>query len=235
VRAPPDDPQIEQSQLTCPNCGTPGDGAQEYCLECGLRLPQPDALPARLGAVWQRRLRWYPGDWIWPALGLAVIAALGAAVAILSTASGEAAVQPTIVLTSPVLSASILTTPTVPIPTVPTPTPSVPEPTATPRTLHPQPAGAVLAWPAGRSGYTIVLGSDPKPDGLEAALAEAHNAQAVGLTRVGVLDSDRFSSLHPGYYVVFSGVYGSYSQANDQLDRARSAGYDIASARRVTS
>ena len=45
--------------------------------------------------------------------------------------------------------------------------------------------------------------------------AEARKALASGLEQVGVLDSDRFSSLHPGYYVVFSGVYGSFSEAND--------------------
>ncbi len=169
--------------------------------------------------------------------GLVVIAVLGAAVAVLVTNAGRPQARQTLVLTSPVLSTSMPATPTVPLPTVPTPAETVPEPepATTSKPLHPQPAGPVLAWPAARSGYTIVLGSSPKPDGLETALARAHKAQVAGLARVGVLDSDRFSSLHPGYYVIFNGVYGSYSQANDQLDRARNAGFDIAYPRRITS
>ena len=39
---------------------------------------------AVLAHHWQRRLPWYPGDWIWPVLLGLVIAALAAAGAILS-------------------------------------------------------------------------------------------------------------------------------------------------------
>jgi hypothetical protein len=33
------------------------------------------------------------------------------------------------------------------------------------------------------------------------------------VTDVGILDSSRFSSLHPGYWVVFSGVYRTLDEA----------------------
>jgi hypothetical protein len=41
------------------------------------------------------------------------------------------------------------------------------------------------------------------------------------LRRVGVLDSSHFASLHPGYYVVFYGVYDSEAEAASSLQRAR--------------
>ena len=44
--------------------------------------------------------------------------------------------------------------------------------------------------------------------GLPPALAGyAQEALRSGLPEVGVLDSGEFASLHPGYYVVFSGIY----------------------------
>ena len=69
----------------------------------------------------------------------------------------------------------------------------------------------------------------------EAALAKARQALAAGLPQVGVIDSSRYSSLHPGYYVVFSGVYDSLSAAQTAASRAADAGYGNAYARRVTS
>ena len=52
----------------CPRCSTPYSEGQEYCLECGEKLPARPSMVTRLGAGWRRRLGWYPGDWIWPAL-----------------------------------------------------------------------------------------------------------------------------------------------------------------------
>jgi hypothetical protein len=40
---------------------------------------------------------------------------------------------------------------------------------------------------------------------------------------VGVLNSSRFASLHPGYFVVFSGIFESQAEATSALPRARSA------------
>ena len=42
-----------------------------------------------------------------------------------------------------------------------------------------------------------------------------------GLTDVGVLDSSQFSSLHSGYFVVFSGIFNSEQQARAALDTAQ--------------
>ena len=42
-----------------------------------------------------------------------------------------------------------------------------------------------------------------------------------GLTDVGVLDSSQFSSLHSGYFVVFSGIFNSEQEARTALDTAQ--------------
>ena len=72
-------------------------------------------------------------------------------------------------------------------------------------------------------------------DGRGAAVDQARRAASQGLRQVGVLDSSRYSSLHPGYYVVFSGVYSSLSQAQAAVSRARAAGYGAAYARQITT
>src|SRR5256714_15000948 len=61
----------------CPRCGPPHVPNQEYCLECGLRLPgEASGVVSRLSGAWRRRVAWYPGDWIWPSLLALLIAAL---------------------------------------------------------------------------------------------------------------------------------------------------------------
>jgi hypothetical protein len=49
----------------------------------------------------------------------------------------------------------------------------------------------------------------------------------------GVLDSGKFASLHPGYFVVFAGVYSSLGRAQDAA-RSIAAKYPNAYARQVT-
>jgi hypothetical protein len=51
---------------------------------------------------------------------------------------------------------------------------------------------------------------------------------------VGVLDSSRYSSLHPGYYVVFSGIYSSRAQADAARTAAAAKGFRLAYSREIT-
>ena len=71
MNSPPGEP-------ACPRCGAPHDPGQEYCLECGYRLLPASGVVGRLGAAWQRRFGWYPGDWVWRVLLGFVIAVAGA-------------------------------------------------------------------------------------------------------------------------------------------------------------
>ena len=82
---PPPPSPVDAVGGECPRCGTPYDPFQEYCLECGLRLPATHGVIPVLATAWRRRVHWYPGDWIWPVLGALVIAALAGAIAILVT------------------------------------------------------------------------------------------------------------------------------------------------------
>jgi hypothetical protein len=79
----------------------------------------------------------------------------------------------------------------------------------------------IAAWPAGTDAWTIVLASIPKKQGRAAAQSLAAEAQARDLPRVGILDSGRYASLHPGYWMVFSGVYEIQPEATGALQQAR--------------
>ena len=203
---------------------------QEYCLECGLRLHQPGLVPA-LAQGWRRRLRWYPGDWIWPSLLALLVAALAAAGAILWTRDAQSAPSETLVGDTSPLPTTVVTTPptTAAGPTVPTVT------TKTTSTSKAPPGPRkLIEWPRNRSAWTLVLASLPTSSGRKAAIAKARQALDADLAQVGVLDSARFSSLHPGYYVVFSGLYDSLGDAQDAVTEAGDAGYENAYARRIT-
>lgn len=89
----------------------------------------------------------------------------------------------------------------------------------------PAPASSAAGWPAGVRGYTVVLSSFPAGRGRAGADALAARARSAGLPQVGVLASSRFASLPPGYDVVFSGVYGSASEAQTALASALARGY----------
>jgi len=89
-----------------------------------------------------------------------------------------------------------------------------------PSPVEPGPSG-IADWPQGQDGWTIALASHPQSEGRRAADAGARQARAKGLAQVGVLDSSRYASLHPGYWIVFSGVYSSEAEAASALERAR--------------
>jgi hypothetical protein len=223
---PPDD------ERRCPRCGTSYAEGQEYCLECGERLPERPGLSARLGARWRRRVGWYPGDWIWPAL-LALLVAIGAGlVSAIFLADRSSSANDTLVRTQagPTIAP---TTQTAPEPTTQTATTGTTGTgTTTPRP-KPKPQ-RVIGWPATKNGWTIVLDSVPTTNGRAGAVGEAKQALGLGMTQVGVLDSSQFSSLHPGYFVVFAGVYSSEAQAQSHIIDAHRRGYRNPYPRRIT-
>ena len=216
---------------TCPRCGATVEPFQEYCLECGHRLRGGGVVPA-LASGWQRRLRWYPGDWVWPSLLALVVAVMASAGAIWWTRDASSAASTTVVGD------------TAPLPTVattesvPTTRPAATVPTQTrPTTTAPRPSArrALIEWPQGRNGWTLVLVSLPTSAGRPQAVGRAREALRSGLDEVGVIDSSEYASLHPGYYVVFSGVYPTIGAAQDAVSDAAEAGFENAYARRITS
>lgn len=168
--------------MTCPRCGAGAVETQEYCLQCGLRLPGS----GRFGAVSLRQRR------IALPLLLTLVAAAGGAVAAIAATRDESAAPPPAVLTG---GSVTVTSPAV---------------------------GPKLAeWPTRTDAWTIVLQSIPKAKGRAGAVAVADAARQRGLPRVGILDSGRFASLHPGYWTVFTGVYEGQPDANGALQQAR--------------
>jgi hypothetical protein len=215
----------------CPRCGTAYSPSQEYCLECGSRLPTRSGVVAWLGSGWRKRLGWYPGDWIWPTLlALLVAGAAGAASALWLTDRSSANDQ-TVVATSP-RATSLQQTQTAPEPTT---APATTATTATATAPPPPPSAKTLVpWPARRSAWTIVLDSLPSVNGRAPATVEAQQALHLGLKKVGVLDSSQFSSLHPGYFVVFFGIYDTQAAAQSAIIDAHQKGYGGAYPRRIT-
>src|SRR5919202_2286879 len=91
-------PETPTALEPCPRCGTPYEPGQEYCLECGLRLPTAGGVVPLLSAAWRRRFPGYPGDWIWPVLVGLVVAIVSGAVVI---AARERSHPNTLVATQP--------------------------------------------------------------------------------------------------------------------------------------
>ena len=203
----------------CPRCNASVQPGQEYCLDCGSRLVrEPSGPVGRASASVAERYDW-AGAWLLPALVGLVVAVLGAGAAIALSADGE---EPEAIPTATGGSLTVrggTPTLTAPEPTTPTTARTAPAATA-PATSAPTNAAAV-AWPKSRRGWTIVLLSLPQANGRDAAGAQAKKARDGGLRRVGILDSSQYASLHPGYYVIFQGVYGSEAEAASKLQRAR--------------
>jgi hypothetical protein len=231
---PPPDPG------RCPNCGAPHDVYQEYCLECGRRLPGA-YVGGRYAEVWRRD----SPIWLWAALAALLLVALvsGAVVALAATDDGKSSEPATSI---PVVSTAPSTTSTVGVVTTP-PTITINPPTTTlgtttfstttfgTTTFGTTTTGSNVTWPMSKDGFTVVLKSVPTSNGRPQAEAAADKARTNGLSQVGILNSSDFSSLNPGYYVTFTGIYDTESQANAALPNARSKGFPTAYAREVSN
>jgi zinc-ribbon domain len=234
-------PPAEVDEHLCPRCGAPHQPGQEYCLECGARLEPGPSPFAALATFWRDRFGWYPADWVWPVLLALLVAVIGGIVAVVLADSGRGGTNALIATQPGQPRAPVAPTPTatVALPTVPQGTPTTSGPPATPSKpppakSTPSTSGGLTTWPAGRSGWTVVLESIPTSAGRSVALARARAAIDAGLPQVGILNSGQFSSLHPGYYVVFSGLYASQGAANAAASTAGGKGFAAAYSRQIS-
>ena len=225
----------------CPNCGAPHDVYQEYCLECGRRLPGA-YVGGRYAEVWRRD----SPIWLWAALAALLLVALvsGAVVALAATDDGKNSEPASSI---PAVSTAPSTTDTVGVVTQP-PTITITPPTTTLSTTTfstttfgtttfgtTTTTGSNVTWPPNKDGFTVVLKSVPTSNGRSQAESAANKARTNGLSQVGILNSSDFSSLNPGYYVTFTGIYDTQSQANAALPNARSKGFPTAYVREVSN
>jgi hypothetical protein len=223
---------IAAADSTCPRCGADRKADESYCLECGLRLPRVTGRIPALRRSWIRRFGWYPGDWIWVSLLTLAVAAAGAAAAIALTVQRTHDEQ--VVFTATTGGSVAAPVPVTPTSVATSTLPTAPEPGTVTKKAR-QKAGrknGLVPWPAHGNGWTIVLVSYPKVNGRPAALQTATKA-ASRLNQVGVIDSSLHASLQPGYYVVFTGIYGSKADADAGVSTARQAGFGGAYSRQI--
>ncbi len=213
---PPDAPAPPERR--CPRCGHAMTHDQEWCLACGAAASTEVAEPR---------------GWRVPIMiagGLALLAILGVVLALVALSGGGeklAEATPTaspqaVPTTSPIPTATVSPLPTEsPVPTAsPTETAS-PEPTETPDAgggnTGTDGGSTFSDWPGG-DGWTVIIASKGSQSEAETIATEA---QGKGLT-VGILDSGDFSSLNPGYQVVFTEKFDSKSAAEDSLSDVQS-------------
>jgi hypothetical protein len=196
---------------------------QEWCLACGAAAVT-EVVEAR---GW--RVPLYLGG------ALIALALIGIVIAIVALSDGKeqvATATPTPTATATVppgqTPAAIPTSPPITTPTAeptitaePSPTEDplatptedpTEEPTAEPTT------GTFPGWTGTDGNYTVIIESATTQAKAEEVATDAQDNN--GLT-VGILNSDEYSSLNGGYYVVFTGDFATKSDAEAELDTVR--------------
>jgi septal ring-binding cell division protein DamX len=243
---PPPDAATAPEERRCPRCGTAMSPDQEWCLACGAAATTEVAEPR---------------GWRVPIMltgAIALLGVIGIVLAIVALSGGgeklgQATPTPSAAAPPPTTTPAPTASPTVsPLPTetttpdpngtpdpnaTTTPDPNAtttPDPNATPgATSTPDNSGTGTGstfadWPGG-SGWTVIIESASSRSKAESVATEA---QGKGHT-VGILHSDDYSSLNPGYYVVYTEKYSSKSAAEDAQSTIKSD-YPDAYVRRVT-
>jgi hypothetical protein len=192
----------------CPSCGAPLADDQRYCLQCGERRPPISGLlaashpagafgppatppaPASPPSATEASAARQNALLVIAGVGVLLLA-MGVGVLIGRSGMGkQASVAPQVV--------SVSSTPAA-------------TPAATEATFSSD-------WPSGKSGYTVQLQALAVSSTKVAAVQAAKTAaSAKGAKGVGALRSEEFSSLKPGSYVVYSGVYHTKAQAEKAL------------------
>ena len=190
---PPEQTAVAPPERKCPRCGAELRPEQEWCLNCGA------GVGARVAT---------PRGWRWPLAivgGLLALTLIAFALALVELA-GDAETVAT-------------PTPTPPAAATPAPTSTAaPSTTSDPSQIPPASGGTaatpqVSDWPAGKTGYTVVLESSSSK-----AAADARAKELAGQNiPVGVLDSSGYASLTQDRYVVFSGQYTTRAEARVAL------------------
>lgn len=216
MQTPPPPDAAAPPERRCPRCGHAMAPDQEWCLACGAAASTEVAEPR---------------GWRVPIMlagALALLAILGVVLALVALSGGgeklaEATPTPSppaVPTTSPVPTASATVSP------LPTESATA---TASPSETPDTGTGSTFSgWPGG-DGWTVFIASKTSQSEAESFATEA---QGKGHT-VGILNSSDYSSLNPGYYVVFTEKYDSESAAEDTLDSVQSD-YPDAYVREVT-
>ena len=222
---PPPTPGTGQ-RSACPTCSAPLARDQMVCTNCGTRNSLTWGRPTRGRAPL--------------ALAAVTLLVLGATAGLIAWAvsddeettkaeAEQAEPAPQAQAPAPVTPAPTPTPPTTPPPeTTPpegqTPPPeAAPSPTTPPEDTAPDSGGGdgIGKWPAGESAHTVILLSTDQRVGAERKAREVADAGFPA----GLLRSNRYPSLNPGYWVVFVGQYDSASEASEKAEDLADQGY----------
>jgi hypothetical protein len=240
VSVPPEEPGTAAEaagERECPRCGSAAAPHQDYCLECGAPLPPPD--PAAVGPT--ARAQGGARESVLTVLVAFLVAVLAAAAVVGVQLARDDTEHPFFVATNEQGLAEPEQEELPPVETALPPDeeeelpPDEEEPPLEEPEPEPEPEQQELVdWPADVDGWTVILASVPTADGREAATVRARQARDAGLPEVGVLTSAEFASLHPGYFIVFSGVFETQAEAQTAVPSARDAGFGDAYPRQIT-
>ena len=122
--------------------------------------------------------------------------------------------------------------------TIPTFSEDLPSTDATepPATTEDQPPDEepIDDWPAGLDGWATILISKEVDDFDNAYMEDLRSdAQARGLTNLGLLYSSNWSTLNPGFRVLYQGPFDTQQEANRAAVAAQGNGYEFAYPRHV--
>ena len=224
-------PEADGAPSQCPSCGARTTPGQQVCVECGHDLTRT------YGRAPYTRLWIAAGILAVLAIGVGAGFAIGAltndkqkkearAVSVTGSSNGvpaatavppQALHQPTAPVNPPPTAAP----PTTTTPTGPPPTTAPPLTTPTSPSPSPSSTSGVGSWPSGKTAYTLVLISAKS---RKQAYAKAREAKSRGIG-AGVLHSNDYRSLNPGYWVVFVGQYKSVAQARSHIGDYASKGF----------
>jgi hypothetical protein len=247
-----DDATFEEAAPSrCPACLATIEPDQLYCLACGERLT-----PGGPGDPLRPTGR--PPTWIAIAVGLLLLLLGGfgiaygftrddgggstvAASTTHTTTVGTSAVPPTASGVVPTFTSVPTSTGVPPLSTgesVPTfstvPPPTTTEPPPTTSTTPTTTLEEKNDWPSGKDGYAVLLMSrDSEQFDFAYITQQKQAAISKGISNAGVLNSDDYFTLNPGYWVLYMGPYNSKSAAQAAVPTAVSHGYPDAYVRRV--
>jgi hypothetical protein len=216
-------PNLGEQGEPCSSCGMPLASDQRYCLNCGNRRGGPrldfekellgggtGEPPAGNGAAPSSAPERPPQRDVGPIAAVAGIAALGAML-LIGVLIGKGNTSSTTPAAAPVVQVGGAAT-----------TAGTGTGTDTGASIATASQTFKSDWPSGKTGYTVELGSLPK-QGTSASQVEAQksDAESKGASDVGALDSDLYASLPAGNFIVYSGVYGTKSEATKALSKLK--------------
>ena len=210
-------PAAEPAAQTCPSCGAAAAPGQLMCLECG----------SRLALEYHRPASWKIAGAIIGVVLLLAGAALALALAEITSDADNQATAPTPTQQASTPQAAPAATGTSPAESTPAPAPTETAPApatdaqSLPDTDTPPPTSSPTTWPEGESAHTVILAS---AGSRQEAEAKQQKAQDAGIT-AGILKSDDFGSLRPGYWVVFDGQFDSVEEATERAEQDRGNGF----------